>query len=148
MTDITKVRNDLAEDINHELMESKRRRLRHGLMNNSMVVASILTSAAVTIVGIFNMGITAAILGVLLTVLLALQQVFPFADMSYFYRCGIADLENLQTSLKYSVLSQTEIDKTKSKLMIIRKCLAKDIPRGTSVMEAIMAMREEVKGIQ
>ena len=117
-------------------------------MNISLVVSSILTSAAITIVGIFDMGITAAILAVLLTVFLALQQAFPFADMAYFYRSGIADLENLQTYLKYSALAQKEIDKTKSKLMIIRKYLAKDIPRGTPVMEAITAMREEVKGIQ
>lgn len=146
--DLSELRSELVEDIKKEISEIKGRRLRHGIVHNTLVVTSIFVSGVITIDGIYNMGRTAAILGVILTVLLALQQAFPFGDMAFFYRCGIADLENLQTSLKYSLPSRKEIDKTKAKYMVIRKHLAEALPRGEQVMKTIMTMREETQRIQ
>lgn len=142
------LKQKLEMDLKDYLGKTRSRQRYHHYMNNILVVVSILISGTITIVGMLNMGLMAAILAVLLSALLALQQVFPFGDMAFFYRSGIADLENLETSLGYSDGSRIDIDKTVAKFKIIRKHLAEAVPRGTQVINTIMTMRDELKRIQ
>jgi hypothetical protein len=143
--DLLQLKQELERELVNYLQDVKRKQKYHHYMNNTLVVVSILLSGTIAIMGMINRGLIAAILAILLSALLALQQVFPFGDMAFFYRSGIADLENLQISLAYSDGSRKVIDKTIVKFKIIRKHLAEAIPKGQQTLNTIITMRDELK---
>ena len=143
--DLLQLKQELETEIEKYLKGIRKKQRYHHYMNNSLVVASILISGTIAVMGMINMGLIAAVLAILLSALLALQQVFPFADMAFFYRSGVADLENIQLSLAYSDGSRKVIDRTIVKFKIVRKHLAEAIPKGHQTLNTIMTMRDELK---
>jgi hypothetical protein len=143
--DLLQLKQELETEIEKYLKGIRKKQRYHHYMNNSLVVASILISGTIAVMGMINMGLIAAVLAILLSALLALQQVFPFADMAFFYRSGVADLENIQLSLAYSDGSRKVMDRTIVKFKIVRKHLAEAIPKGNQALNTIMTMRDELK---
>lgn len=143
----SRLRIQLETVIDSYINEMQGRRKRHGLGNTSLVLASILTSAIITIAGIYDQAKIAAILGVILSVLLAVQQVFPLGEMAFFYRSSIADLENLRDSLLFTPDSQEELEKIAHQFAVIRKHIAQAIPRGQA-MNTLQNMRDELTKTQ
>lgn len=141
--ELSQLRTQLETVIGSYIKEMRGRRKRHGIGNISLVLASILTSAVITIAGIFDQAKIAAILGVFLSVLLAVQQVFPLGEMAFFYRSSIADLENLQNSLMFTTDSQKELEKIANQFAVIRKHIAQAIPRGQAI-NTLQNMRDEL----
>jgi hypothetical protein len=133
----------LEADLGSYIKEVQGRRTYHGRLNNSLVLASIFMSGAITIAGIYDQAEIAAIFGVLLSVLLSVQQAFPFGEMAFFYRCSLADLENLQSSLKFTDDTQ-EVEKIARQYAVIRKYIAQAIPRGQGI-NIVQNMRDELK---
>ena len=142
--ELSQLRKQLETELARYIEEMQGRRKRHGLGNNSLILASIMASAAITVAGIFGQAEIAAILGVFLTVLLSVQQAFPFGEMSFFYRNSIADLENLQTSLMFTAGTQKEVEKIAHQFAVIRKHIAQAIPRGQG-QNMLQNMRDELK---
>jgi hypothetical protein len=142
--ELLQLRKRLETDLGNYIKDMQGRRKRHGIGNNSIVLASILMSAAITIAGIYDQAEIAAILGVLLTVLLSIQQAFPLGEMAFFYRSSIADLENLQISLMFTADNEKEVEKIARQFAIIRKHIAQAIPRGQGI-NTVQSMRDELK---
>ncbi|HSF80669.1 MAG TPA: hypothetical protein VLA49_05525 [Anaerolineales bacterium] len=141
--EFSQMQKQLETELETYIKEMRGRRKRHGIGNNLLVLASILTSAAITIAGIYDQAKFAAILGILLTVLLSVQQAFPLGEMAFFYRNSIADLENLQSSLRFTTNTQEEVEKTAHQFTVIRKHIAQAIPRGQG-LNSLQNMRDEL----
>jgi hypothetical protein len=119
---------------------------KHKYWHNSLVVISIALSASITIVGIFNQGLTAAVLAAILSGILTFQQTFPFGEMSYFYRVGVAEAEILKLDLDTKADTLKEVESIEIKFETLIRMMAQDIPRGEALHNAIQNMRKEVKG--
>ncbi len=142
--ELSQWRKDIEDELKSYIKDMRRIGKRHGIGNNSLVLASILASAAITIAGIYGLATVAAILGVLLSILLSVQQAFPEGEMAFFYRSSIADLENLQNSLRFTADTQDEIEKIVQQLAVIRKHIAQAIPRGQG-LNTLENMHDELR---
>ena|SRR5688572_5715538 len=120
------------------------RRKRHGYTNNSFVILGIALSAAITIAGIYDQAALAAVLGAGMAAILALQQVYPFGELSYFYRVGVAEAEILRLKLDTKADTIEEVEALEEKLEILILKMAQEIPRGQAVHDLMQTMREAV----
>ena len=120
-------------------------RKRHGYTHNTLVVLSIILSVSITIAGIFNNGTLAAIFGAILAGVLVFQQTFPFGEMSYFYRVGIAEAKILMLNLDTRADTLKEVEAIGIKVETLIYKMAQDIPRGQALHDAVSNMRDEVR---
>ncbi len=137
-------KEQLKTEIEEYRKDIEGRGKRHSRGNTTLILSSILISAAITIVGIFDLGRAAAIFGVTLAALLAVREAFPLGEMAFFYRASLADLAVLEDSLTYL---DSDMGKVVERFGIIKKHVAKNVPRGNA-SEAIQSMRDEVSKIE
>ena len=130
-------------DTHIEIWEAKGKR--HRYTNNSLIVVSIVMSIAITISGIYDQGILTAILGATLAGILAFQQAFPFGEMSFFYRVGVAEAKMLKLNLDTRADTPEEAEALGIKVETLIYKMAQDIPRGQAVHDIVSNMREEVR---
>jgi len=146
---MSELNSDIENRIRNTLDEHIRiwdgRRKRHGYMNNVLVVFTIALSASITTAGIFDQGKLAGVLGAILTGLLALQQAFPFADMSFFYRVGVAEGTILRLNLDTKADTKEEVETLEIKVETLIRKMAQDIPRGQAIHDAVQNMHKEVR---
>ena len=135
-------KNLLKKDIGRECQHIKTKSKRYGYGNTVLVLLGIVISAAITGVSIFELGRIAAILGVILAALIAIQQAWPLGELGFFYRICAADLDTLDTSM-LTVDNQVELEKTVEKFNVIKRYIAANPPRNDG-LKAIQTMREEL----
>lgn len=140
---IADMKKALKIDIDKYIAEINGRNNRHRYGNTALILASIVLSAAITISGIFDLGIVAAILGVVLTALLAAQQAFPLGELGFFYRTSLGDLAVLEDNLMYLANTEKDVEKIVRQFGVIKKHVAQNVPRGRA-LEAIQNMRDDV----
>jgi len=74
-----------------------------------------------------------------------LQQAFPFDELSFFYRVGIAEARILQLDLDTKAESMKEVVDLEKKVEALMRKMAQDIPRGQAVHDLVQNMREAVQ---
>ena len=119
---------------------------RHRYMYNVLVVTSIGLSAAISIAGIYDQGRLAGILGAILAAMLAFQQAFPFGEMSFFYRVGVAEAIILRLDLDTKTNTTSEIAALEIKIETLIRRMAQEIPRGQAgynIVEDMQKARRE-----
>jgi hypothetical protein len=112
-------------------------------LNWILIVIGLLLAAGVTISGMLNQGIIAAILGVCIGFLIGLQNAFPLSEKAEFYRLVVTEAENLIFELKYEVESEQQFREVVNKFQGLRDHAAKSLPRGQG-MEAVKDMYKEL----
>ena len=117
----------------------------HRYLHNSLVVISIGLSISITIAGIYDKGTLAAIFGSVLAGILVLQQAFPFGEMAYFYRVGVAEAKILLFNLETWADTTKDVKTISVKVETLIYKMAQDIPRGQAMHEAISKMRDEIR---
>jgi len=113
--------------------------------NGGIVGISLFLSAAVTIAGIFDEGIVAAVLGVLLGLTIGAQQAWPLSEKSYFYRSGKAEAYGLRRLLERRLLDQADLDDIRAKFLELNQRMEDTVPRGAAVHEVVQNMRDAVR---
>jgi len=136
-----KIRTALDENIEKWEKIGKRHRYTY----NILVVTSILLSLAITISGVIDQGNLTVVLGAILAGILSFQQVFPFREMSYFYRVGVAEAKILELNLDTRTDTIKEVEALEKRVETLIYKMAQDIPRGQALFEVIQNMREEVR---
>lgn len=102
-------------------------------------------SATITILGIYDQGTLAAVFGAVLAAILALQQAFPFAETSFFYRVGVAEANILKLDLDVKADTIEEVENIEMWIEVLMRNMAKDVPRGAAVLDTVQRMREELE---
>lgn len=127
------------------IWESRGRR--HRYMYNGLVVTSIALSAAISIAGIYDQGRLAGVLGAILAGMLAFQQAFPFGEMSFFYRVGVAEGIILRLDLDTKANRANEIEALELKVETLIRRMAQEIPRGQAGNNVVEDMLETKRAI-
>ena len=121
------------------------RQKHYSRINSLLVGLSLVLSGSVTIAGMFNKGIVAAVFGVILAAVLGAQQAWPLSEKSFFYRVGKSEAFALKLKLEKRLLDQAGLDDIRAKFGALNTRMAAEIPRGTAVHDVIQTMREDVK---
>lgn len=140
--DAIKVR-DLQDDIEKFLVPLRKRHLSTFRGSAALIVIGLVLSAAVTIAGILDEGLLAAILGVTIGFVIGVQNAFPIGDKAEFYRLLIVEGENLIGDLKYEVKTEKEFLSVNNRFQKLRKHSAEDLPRGQG-MQAVKNLYQDL----
>lgn len=142
----SKLKQEVSTVLREQIKIWDGRRKRHGYTNNIFVFLGIALSAGITIAGIYHQATLAAILGTCMAAILTLQQVFPFDELSYFYRIGVAEAKILQLKLDTEADTIQEVEGLKIKLEMLILKMAQELPRGQAVHDLVQNMRDEIRG--
>jgi len=127
---------DLEGTLADKIKDWTRKARGHQWTYDFVAVTSVVLSIGITIAGLFAMSNLAAIFGAVLTALIVLQQVFPFRDMAYHYRCGIAEAEGLELDLQRAD-NLAEKESVSKRLRKLNLHIAKDLPRGQTLQATL-----------
>ncbi len=136
-------KSQLLREIQEFAREMKKRHLRNYRVNTAIVLFALIFSSIVTIAGFLDQGKIAAFLGVSIAFLIAVQNAFPIAEKSEFYRTIADEGENLQDSLNYQVDSDAKFQDVVTKFQTLRKFSAEKMPKGRG-METVKDMYKEM----
>jgi hypothetical protein len=112
--------------------------------NTTLIYLSIFLSASVTIAGIFDEGRLAAILGVILSILLTIQNAFPINYKAEFYRILMAEADNLLIDIEFDTMTQENFNRIKNRFKVLTKYAAVNLPKGEG-LEAVRDMYKDFK---
>ena len=142
-TDRQEKQRQLTEQVIAFVHALRRRSQWTSFLNATLIVLALLCSFGVTFFELADNGVVVALLGAVITLLIALSQAFAFGEKADFYQVLLADAENLLTSLQLGVDSQEEFEKALRKFLILRKYTVQKLPRGKG-MEAIRGLSQEM----
>ncbi len=133
----------LREEIEqfHALFQLRHRQNYH--LNWVLILVGLLLSAGVTIAGMLNYGVIAAIMGVGIGLLIGIQNAFPFSEKADFYRLVMSESWNLKTTLEYKVETNRQFTIVLNKFMKLRDHAAASLPKGQG-MDAVRKMYEDL----
>jgi hypothetical protein len=131
--------NDLNEEIANFHSTYSSRHGKNFFINVALVLLGILLAVGVTAAGFFEKGKLAGILGLLLTLFIALQNAFYFNEKAEFYRLVATEADNLRYLLKFKVQTQSELHSVLDAFMTLKKYAATNLPRGKG-MEVVKEM--------
>ncbi len=143
--DLAELKKAIRSSLDQKISIWKSKEDSHRFKHYSFVIVSIALSVSITIVGIFNYGTIAAILGAILAGILAFQQTFPEGDMLYFYRVGASEGEILMLDLDTRADTRREVEALEKKVERLIQVMAENIPRGPRVQDAIQKVRDEMR---
>ena len=130
-----------------EIETFRRHFFRHRRMNYityaSLVLLGLAASVAITVAGILNLGLYAAILGVCVGFIQGIQQIFPMNEKAEFYRLIVAESENLIDDLKYRVLTDDELKSILTRFQTLREHAAAALPKGQG-MDTVKKMYDDL----
>ncbi len=112
-----------------------------------LVVSGLILSAAVTILGAFNLGIFSVIPGTILLIVVGLQTAFDPGEKSRFQSIVEAASANLLTDLNQQNVTEQQIERARKKLKILRDSTAQSLPRGQG-MEAVLKMTNQISSVK
>jgi hypothetical protein len=140
----------LSEEIQDFAREVKTAHLRYRLANLLLITGSILVGGGVTVASIFKQSIVAAILGVFVSVFVALHSALSVSAKSDFYQLIAAEARNLLTDLKYTHVTEKKRAGLLEELKTLRTRAIKELPRseqlerGLSTIAGGMTPHEEM----
>jgi hypothetical protein len=136
-----------AEALQHEiesfLVPLRRRHITTFRGNAALIIIGLALSARVTIAGILDYGLIAAILGVAIGYVIGVQNAFPIGEKAEFYRLLIAEGDNLINELKFEVKTEAQFLNRVNKFQKLRMYGAENLPRGQG-MQAIKNFYEDM----
>jgi hypothetical protein len=104
--------------------------------NAALIIVGLALSAGVTIAGILDYGLVAAILGVAVGYVIGVQNAFPIGEKAEFYRLIIAEGDNLISELKFEVKTEGQFLNRVNKFQKLRMYGTENLPRGQG-MQAV-----------
>ena len=145
MTDTTFAQQkvQLEQELTRFVDSSWRQFRTNSVINTAIIVLALLCSFGVTLFGIGENGVFAALLGALIALLIALGQAFDFGGKADFYRVVHAESDNLLTRLHILTDDARELQQILQQFVVLRKYAAEKLPRGKG-MEAISSMTKEM----
>lgn len=117
-------------------------RFRHGknyFTNFALVFLGIVLSVSVSAAGFGGYGKLAGILGLFITLLIALQNAFYFGEKAEFQRLVATEAENLISMLKFKVKTESDFETVLEAFLTLKKHTAANLPRGKG-MEVVRDM--------
>lgn len=108
---------------------------RSGRISNSLVAASLLLGACVTLAGFLGYAMLAGVAGVVITVLIGFQNAYNFAERAEFYLLVHEEAKVLRDRVQYKVSTIEDFEKVVDALGQLRVHAAKNLPKGKG-MEA------------
>jgi hypothetical protein len=135
--------DSLGKDIEAFKKYYFRRRRMNYITYAILILLGLSMAVAITIAGIFNQGVIAAILGVGVGFIQGIQQVFPMGEKAEFYRLIVAESENLIADLRYKTTSENDFQSVLQKYQTLRIHAATSIPRGQG-METVKKMYDDL----
>ncbi len=112
-------------------------------LNWILIVVSLLLSAGVTIFGMLNQGMVAAVLGVCIGFLIGMQNAFPLGEKAEFYRLMVVEGQNLISMLDYEVNTDKDFASIEKQFRKLRSHAASDLPKGKG-MDAIKEIYQDL----
>lgn len=143
VTDWQEKKSQLLQELSSFVHMLQRQRRWAAFLNAILIVLALICSFGVTFFGLGENGVVAALLGSIITLLIAMSQAFAFGEKADFYQVILADAENLLTSLQLGVDSEEAFEETMRKFLVLRKYAAQKLPRGKG-MEAIRGLSAEM----
>ena len=107
----------------------------------AIAVGALLASLAVIVAGIQNRGKTAALIGVLVTGLVALDRQLALGEKAQFWQVISTEGENIRDDLQF-VQSVDDFKKVVDRLKILRAKSAQDNPKGQGMQSVIDLQRQ------
>jgi hypothetical protein len=120
----------LREEIEAYLAVHQRRHSKNYVINAAFIAMGILLAVGVTAAGFFNYGVIAGVLGLFITLFLALQNAFYFGEKAEFYRVVATEAENLRSALAFRVRDGEEFQTIVEAFLTLRKNTATNLPKG------------------
>lgn len=106
-----------------------------------ITVGALLASLAVIVAGIMNRGKTAALIGVLVTGLVALDRQLALSEKAQFWQVICTEGENIRDDLQF-VQNRDDFKKVVDQLKILRTKSAQDHPKGEGMQAVIDLQRQ------
>jgi hypothetical protein len=109
-------------------------------INNTLVVAGIILSLAVTAVGFLGYGVLAGIIGLCILACISFQKAFNYGEKAEFYRMIHTEAKILRDRLRYRVYTASDFEAVFDAFASLRKH-ADEIPagKGMEVVEELYA---------
>ena len=136
-------KQDLESDIAQFSEQYQKLHRANWRLNAILILLGLVLSASVTVAGMFNQGIMAALLGVAIAFLIGIQNAFPMSDKAEFYRVIVAESQNMLLELKHTIDTKEEFEIVVLNFQTLRKHAAAGLPRGQG-MEAVRNMYKEL----
>jgi hypothetical protein len=95
-----------------------------------LVICGILLAISVTAAGFLSSGTAAGVLGLFVTLFMALQNAFNFNEKAEFQRVLFTESDNLLNLLKFRVRTQSQFDAVIDAFMTLNKRAATNLPHG------------------
>ena len=141
--DLESKKQQLINEINQFVGIYQKRHSGNFHLNWILIVIGLLLSAGVTIAGMLNQGLIAAVLGICIGFLISLQNAFPLGEKAEFYRLMVTEGQNLISMLNYEVDTTKEFEDSQRRFRKLRSHAATSLPKGRG-MEAIKEMYKDL----
>ncbi len=142
VVDLEPKKQKLMGEINQFVETYQKRHSGNFHLNWILIVIGLLLSAGVTVAGMLNQGLIAAVLGICIGFLLGLQNAFPLGEKAEFYRLMIVEGQNLISVLNYEVDTLKEFEDSQKRFRKLRSHAAASLPKGRG-MEAVKEMYKD-----
>jgi hypothetical protein len=138
---------ELHRAIERQIEVYRRRYKRNYIANFALVLLGVLLGFVALVVGLSDNGKAAGILGLSITLLIALQSAFNFGEKAQFYRIAFTESENLLTKLDFKVHTRAEFLDVLDEFITLKKYAVTNLPtgRGMEVVKEIYAKHPDQK---
>ena len=128
-------KKSLSEDIEGLRIKFNRLKVRHEFTYYFLIGLGIGLSLLAAILGLFDLGIIAGIMALIVGAAVSFESSFKFGEKWDFYRILVNECENLKIALKYRVYTDKNFDLLVNKFQVVVNASAKSLPRGKGMQE-------------
>ena len=143
ITQLEQKKQKLTGEIREFVVTYQKRHRGNFHLNWILIVVGLLLSAGVTIFGMLNQGVVAAVLGVCIGLLIGMQNAFPLGEKAEFYRLMVVEGQNLISILDYEVNTDKDFASIEKQFRKLRSHAASDLPKGKG-MDAVKEMYQDL----
>jgi hypothetical protein len=142
-TDLEPQKQKLVSELNQFVETYQKRHRGNFHLNWILILTGLLLSAGVTISGMLNQGMIAALLGICIGFLFGVQNAFPLGEKAEFYRLMVTEGQNLISILDYEVDTSKEFEDCQKRFRKLRSHAAMSLPKGRG-MDAVKEMYKDI----